>query len=174
MLSQKYIEHLLLKYAASPEGKAKIKRATGYDYNPKMTKEKMTAYGEQMKKILLEKIRPVIKTIEDSDIIVSEPIEKDGKMQIQISFVKERLHRKSLNPHSDGLDNIVLLFTKGYEARKAVRGEWKTSHGTITVTGVQSREPNNFLQQAVNEFNNYMGGMARAELEGAYAPGSDG
>lgn len=173
MISKEYIEHLIMKYATSREGKSNIKEKTGYDYDPKMTKERMKYYVDQMKLVLLKNIQPIIKSIEESDIIVGEPTEKDGKMQIQISFVKNELHRDSLCENSEGVADIVLLFTRGYKAKKRVHGVWKRSSGNVEVWSRQSREPNDFLKRAVDEFNSYMGDVVTAKLDERYAPKID-
>lgn len=174
MVSKEYIDHLLMKYATSRKGKAHIKETTGYDYDPKMTKQRMKGYGEQMKRILFANIKPVIKSIEESDIIVGEPTEKDGKMQIRISFDEDKLHRDSLCENSEGIANIVLLFTKGYHAKARVHGTWKKRTGDVVIWSKKDRDPNNFLQLAVNEFNEYMGGIATAELDKRYVSKNDG
>lgn len=173
MVSKEYIEHLVMEYAASRAGKAKIKEKTGCDYDPKMTKERMKGYGEQMKKILFYHIKPVINSIEESDIIVGEPSEKDGKMQIQISFDKDKLHRDSLSENYEGIANIVLLFAKGYHAKERIHGTWKRRNGDIKVWSRKERNPDDFLQKAVDEFNGYMRNVATAKLDKRYDPTND-
>lgn len=169
MISESYIKNLVDKWAASPEGKAKIKKETGMDYDPKFGTTQAKAYGRQMQQILFAYINPIIKSISINDIVVGEPtVGKDSLMRIQISFRDGSLHRKSLNPRSDGLNNIVLLFTKGYHASKRIRGIWTTSKGDIEVWSRQSREPNDFLQRAISDFNTSANGVAVAELENEY------
>jgi len=81
------------------------------------------------------------------------------------------LHRESLRPdlYPDGLDNIVLLFAHGYNARNPVMGQWKNSRSyPHIILSLQRREPNNFLQEAVEEFNSKGSSIAKAVLEDTY------
>jgi hypothetical protein len=178
MLSEKYIMGLLKKYASSPEGKKAIKDTYGIDYNPKKyTPQYFKKWGNKMKQILLKHINSVIPTISESDIIVNEPtVSEGGKYTLQISFNKDALFRPSLNPdrrdwtgrnitvknNQIGIEDIVIHFTYGWNARGSVYGEW---HGE-NVWSRRSRQPNDFLERAIDEFNKNAKGVAVAELVG--------
>ena len=177
-----YILGLLKQYAKSPEGKAKIKEMYGIDYKERIGDKDFLYYGNLMKKILYEKASGVIKSMNVDDIIVGAPTQgADGMWTLTIEFDKEKIHRDSLLPHPtktsagypDGFDDIVLLFSKGYHARDYVYGDW---HGK-RIRSRLSRKPNNFLEEAVKDFNVETKGAAYAELTGKYNPnyvGEDG
>ena len=174
MISESYIMSLVKNYAKSPEGKKAIKETYGIDYDEKFTKTKIKMYANRMKKILFNHIHPLIKSIELNDIVIGEPeYNDDGYCEVHISFAEGSLHRDSLNPtgYPNGLQNIILLFKKGYHASNQVHGNW-TYKGKTVAEGIwsrESREPNDFLDQAVTEFNNLANDMAIAVLEGEYA-----
>ncbi len=173
MITEAYINKLIEEYAKSPAGKAEIKRKTGITYTDKDPSAMLTAYGEQMKNILYKHVSALIKSVTPEDIIVEKPyLDRDGLWRLEVSFREGSLRRDSLDldDYPEGLDNIVLLFAKGYNARNYVYGWWMTSYGNHgDVRSRKSREGSDFLIQAVNEFNNGAGkGIARAELLGAY------
>lgn len=167
MISEKYIMKLVKNYAKSNEGKAAIKAKYGITYEQRFDEKKATAYGEQMRNILFKHVNSVIKSITLDDIEVGDvEVDDSGKYSIKISFDKGSLHRESLRPdlYPDGLHNIVLLFERGYHAANAVKGEW---HGQY-ISSRTDREPNSFLNDAVEEFNKLNGKIATATLEGVY------
>lgn len=174
MVSEEYIRRKVLKWAVSPAGKAKIKKVTGRDFVPKLEESEMIDYGREMKRILFEHIQDKIKSFEQDDIIIGKPIKQKDNYCLTISFREESLHRDSLiYPRSSGVENIVLLFTKGYHARRTVRGPWKkfrsnASDSTVVVRSKKDREPDNFLQMAVKEFNEENEGIATAKLTDKY------
>lgn len=171
MISESYIMKLVGNWAKTPEGKAEIKRVTGKEYDEKFGVGKAREYGRKMQRILFEKINPIIKSIQLADIIVGEPVVgEDGQMQLTVSFRDGSLHRESLSPdkYPEGLNNIVLLFSKGYTARGRVHGVWHKQSGDVETWSRKSREPNDFLYRAVAEFNNVAKGKAIAELEDKY------
>lgn len=184
MITEEYINKLIEQYAKSPEGKAAIKKQTGITYTDKDPSAMLMTYGEQMKKILYQHINPLIKSIIPDDIIVEKPYQgDDGLWRLKVSFREGSLERESLDvdDYPKGLHNIVLLFTKGYHAKNYVYGLWNTTGARNShwiywkdVRSRKDREPNNFLTQAVNEFNNGVGkGMAKAELVGEYKDSSN-
>ena len=78
----------------------------------------------------------------------------NGQMRASVTFKEESLHRDSLDPvmYPLGVDNIVMLFTKGWDTGgKQVWGEW---HGYPHTKSKTQSDPNPFLQQAVEAFNN--------------------
>ena len=171
MLSDSYIIKLVKNWAKTPEGKAEIKKVTGEDYVEEFTKSKAKEYGRKMQRILFEKINPIIKSIQLTDIIVGEPtVDTDGYMRLYISFKDGSLHRDSLVPnrYPEGINNIVLLFTKGYHAQGSVHGTWHKPSGDIETWSRRSREPNDFLNRAVADFNNIAKGIAMAKLDDKY------
>lgn len=176
MISEKYIMQLVKQYANSPEGKAAIKKATGLEYSEKEpSKTKLKAYGEKMKNILYKYVNPLIKSISLNDIVVGTPYkDSSGRWRLEISFREGSLHRESLYPdgYPDGLDNIILLFEGGYSVDNYVYGVWNVVGERVRSR--KERDGNDFLVQAINEFNNGdSNGFARAELLGEYKEKSE-
>lgn len=174
MITESYINKLIEDYAKSPAGKAAIKKQTGITYVDKDPSAMLMEYGERMKQILYYHVNALIKSVVPDDIIVERPYQdSDGLWKLKLSFREGSLRRDSLDldDYPEGLNNIVLLFAKGYNARDYVYGRWMTQYGTHgDVRSRKSREGNDFLIQAVNEFNHNGDGkvIARAELLGDY------
>lgn len=170
MITESYIEKIIKQYASSPEGRRKIKEQYGIDYDPKFNASKAKLYGLRMQNILFKYVNSVIKSVAMEDIIVSDPyVGEDMLYRIDISFRDGSLHRESLDPEVyDGIGNIVLLFTKGYHARGQVHGIWHTNNGDLYVGSRTDREPNDFLQNAVDSFNAGAKGVAIAMLKPKY------
>ena len=169
---------LVEQYANSSQGKAEIQKKYGVHYRDKVSKSELIAYGNQMKQILFEHVNKIIKSIKLDDIVVEEPIiDKDGGATLKISFREGSLYRDSLyvDGYPDGLENIVLLFARGYHASDYVYGWWNLPNqtwyggsGFVNVRSRKDREPNNFLHEAVAEFNKQTNGFAIAKLEDKY------
>jgi len=164
---------LVREYAKSPEGKQAIKEKYGVDYDEKFTKARMRSCGNKMKKILYKHIHAEIKSVSLDDIIVNEPSQgEDGLFEIKLSFREGSLHRDSLYPdaYPEGLSNIVLLFTKGYNASRSVHGDWTYNGKTVAsdIWGKRRRVKSTFLDDAVAEFNSTANGVATASLDGIY------
>lgn len=178
MLSESYIMKLVEKYAKSPAGKAEIKKQTGITYTEKNPSAELIPYGEQMKMVLYKYIHELIRSITPDDIIVEKPYQDvDGLWKLKLSFREGALHRDSLyEDEYDGVNNIVLLFAKGYHARDYAYGHWwlpnQTWYGAgdfVNVRSRKDRDGNDFLIRAVSEFNRTIGkDFAHAELLGAY------
>jgi hypothetical protein len=175
MISEAHIMKILKQYTETPEGKAFLKKKHGVELaESSEMKQKIKSYGIEMKKILLKYTREVIKSISEKDIIVGMPSQnKSGEMTIKISFRDGALRRESLDPtrYPEGLENIVLLFTRGYSAGNYVYGHWEGHDANVSYRKTRSkkqRNPNNFLKRAVVEFNLVMRGKASAKLEGEY------
>ena len=180
MIEEKYILELLKNFASTAEGKKVIKDKYGIDYDPKKDKgSTLHKWGDKMKSILYKHIKPVIKSISDKDIFVGTPIkDKNGKYTITISFNEDALFRQSLNPDGKwkegnnvvrrdgkaGIRDIVLHFSYGWNAQGSVYGEW---HGN-DIWSLRKRNPNDFLEIAVEEFNKKAKNIATAELMGEY------
>lgn len=171
MITPEYIMQQLRVWASTKQGKAVIKEKYGIDYDEKGNKV-LEKYAQMMKEILYKHTHEVIKSINMEDIEVGVlTTAQDGSLSIKISFEEGSLHRESLRPdlYPDGLDNIVLLFAHGYNARNPVMGQWKNSRSyPHIIRSVQRREPNNFLQEAVEEFNSKGSSIAKAVLEDTY------
>ena len=171
MISEKTIMKKLEEWAKTSQGKAAIKEKYGIDYDDKTNKSLMK-YANRMKAILYEHIHQVIKSIEMDDIVIGDfEVNSDGRLTIKLSFKDGSLHRESLRPdkYPKGIDNIVLLFTRGYDAGNPVFGVWKNSWSyPATIKSLQHREPNDFLKEAVEQFNSESGDIAQAFLESTY------
>lgn len=188
---EEYILKRVERYANSAEGKAQIKKIYGIDVKrhhlyvgdpskAHVDQGEFIKYGEQMKQILYAHISPLIKSITLDDIVVGSPKRsKDGQWSIELSFREGSLVRDSLSlDDSDGsghprertLNNIVLLFAKGYHASRYVYGWWITKYGNHgSVRSRKDRPGDDFLIDAVNEFNTSVKeDIARAELVGEY------
>ena len=177
MLSEKDIMELVREYANSPEGKQQIKETCGVEYEEKVDEAKLRKYGEKMKEILFRHINPVIDSISPNDIVVGNLKKTDDGYRMEISFRENSLYRESL--YVDGyygneqLQNIVLLFAKGYHARDYVYGYWvkpgkNIDVGQMSIRSRKDREPNSFLEEAVKEFNQTANGYAEAILDEKY------
>lgn len=172
MISEEYIMELLEEYAKSPEGKKLIKEKYGIDYNGKsITIDQAKKCGRDMKEILFKHVNVLIKSITLDDIVVGDPyVGKDGKVRVDISFREGSLERKSLNPERT-LNNIVLLFERGFAVNKRTpRGDWIYRDIVVkeNTTGRHGMPANEFLQNAVADFNNKNKGIATAKLQGVY------
>ena len=168
MLSAKEIMDIVTQWAHTPAGRAEIKKQTGLDYSGKVNRMDMKFYGELMKNRLFEHINPLIKSVQLDDIIVGNPTKtKDGKYSLTISFREGSMVRDSLIK-GEKLQNIVLLFTKGYTARNYAYGVWKKPSGNVFVCSRIKRNPDSFLKTAVEEFNKAAKGVAVAKLTDIY------
>lgn len=103
----------------------------------------------------------------DFDVSVDAASRTDsGGIEATIS-ITGNLKRPSLwSDVFDGVENIVVLFEKGYSARATVWGYW---NGDFTWS-LQSREGLGFVQGAVESFNGRYEALGiTAILQGAYA-----
>jgi len=170
MISEKSIMEKVREYAASPSGRKAIKEKHGIDYVPidgKVAAARMSAVALKARQILFRYISEVIGNISIDDIIIGEPvIKKDGTVQIMLSFREDSLFRQSLQPnrYPRGVDDIVLHFSRGWNAKGAVYGSW---HGSDTWSR-RAKAPDRFLKDAVEEINLQVNGIATAELKGEY------
>lgn len=99
------------------------------------------------------------------DIVVHHPKHiTEDQWGCNISIRKEALKRKSLVP-GEQLDDVVALFVHGYtNARASAHGEW---HGHEIHTK-RDKPGNDFMQRAVDEFNNKYKDKAIATLKDDY------
>lgn len=177
MLSEEYILSLIEKYSKTPAGKAEIAKYKNGKFDARVATEgaealsvrQMKQIGNDMRDILFNKISKVIKSFRIENIIVEKPVVKDNQYEIKISFDESALQRDSLDPdkYPEGVSNIVKLFINGYDARGAVYGVWK-GHGDEEIWSLRHRNPNDFMDEAVEAFNNKYANVARAELTGEY------
>ncbi|MFA5625536.1 MAG: hypothetical protein WC966_10865 [Bradymonadales bacterium] len=119
-----------------------------------------------MRQILFEKVKPVISSVSLDDILVGEPVEdKDGGYSLSISL--QNVQRESLQPekYPDGVEDIVLHFSRGWSARGVVRGTWR---GVDGVWSRRSRDANPFVHDAIREFNEKAKGVAVASATAEY------
>lgn len=187
MITEAYIMKLVDEYAKSPAGKAEIKKKYGIDYTGKqgtpggftgkVKSSELIKYGEIMKKVLFIYIQPIIKSITLDDIKVEDPYKNaNGQWVVNVSFKEGSLRRDSLDTedYPYGIENIVLLFAKGYHANNYAYGLWNVAppgraYNFKSVRSRTDREGNDFLIKAVEDFNTNFGkGIAKAELLGDY------
>ena len=177
MLSEQQILSLVKQYAKTATGKQEIAKRIKGKFDPRVTTaaahrrsiQQMTQIGDDMKEILFKKISKVIRSIKKDDIIVGKPVRQGAQYTLSISFNEDALRRDSLNPelYPDGVTNIVKLFINGYDARGAVYGVWK-GHGDKEIWSLRHRDPGDFMEKAVAEFNTKYAGTATAETSAAY------
>lgn len=92
---------------------------------------------------------------------------RGGSIKAEINFESVWLSRESLIPERyGGIDNIIVLFEKGYHANGQVFGEW---HGQ-RVGSLTEREGLGFIADAVNDFNEKYESLGIvATVQGEYA-----
>lgn len=181
-LSANYINALLEKFMSSKAGshavKIFVKNASPEAVCDKRAVQRMTG---QMLGILEKWILSVIPSF-DTDAIHAQLLENDGdgNMIVKISIDSDALWRDSLASSGTdtsgwkyvntrngklGTDNIILQFAKGWDTNgKTVSGFW---HGRF-IESKDRRLPNDFLTNAVNEFNQLCPTGVSAELETKY------
>ena len=177
MLSEEYILTLIEKYSKTAVGKAEIAKHKKGKFDARVATEgaqkqslkQMAKIGNDMRNILFGKISKVIKSFRIEDIIVGDPEPQGDKYSISISFNEDALRRESLDPdrYPEGISNIVKLFITGYDARGAVYGVWK-GHGDEEIWSLRHRDPDDFMEEAVEEFNSKYTDVARAETTDEY------
>lgn len=173
MITENAVMRLVREYAKSEAGKAAIKKQYGVEYADKIDKSRLRMYGQMMKQILFRYVVDVIHSIRESDIVVEEPkLGEKGLYTLNISFKEGSLHRESLydEGYPDGIENIVLLFTRGYHAKRYAYGVWayRDFGSMYPVRSRKDREPNDFMKRAVEEFNKIAKGSAVAALNSIY------
>ena len=163
MISEKYILKKISSHLNNSKNKKQIKGQF-----LEINQDRMKNLAQEMAAQLWRGVSARIHSMEPEDIIVGDIEETNDGFKIAISFDKEALHRNSmahdgfntLEKYEDGIDNIVLLFTRGYKARSRVYGIWDTYkkgkwlhwHEGID-TSRQERDPDPFLQEIVDDFN---------------------
>lgn len=154
------IDNIFENYLKSSAGEAEIRRIRKDIRSGKiagsgslMSDADMLAWAEKLRSEIYDAVVSHIKSVSPDDITVGEIVETERGLEVDIKFNVDALHRDSLAPdkYPDGVDNIVLHFTTGWDARGVVRGEW---HGKETWS-LQHREGANFIESAVEAF----GGM---------------
>lgn len=175
MISEGYINKLLSSYIKTPAGQALVKHYRQDVFNGKISSagtnilsaREMNDLGNKLKDILYAEISGVIPSFAKEGINVSFPKETtDGEYEILVTLTPDSIQRNSLwkEGYPDGVDDIVLLFTTGYKARKSLRGEW---HGK-SIYSKNFRLPDGFLQRAIDAFNASIANDAEAELGTKY------
>lgn len=174
MITEEVIMRKLRAYLNSSQGKKWLKEEHGIEFDENALKRDFRKKGREMKEILFKHISGVIKSFKEEDIIVGEPKIIDGNWQLNISFNKEALRRDSLylEGYPEGLEDIVLLMSRGYHAKDYVYGYYNTraQHGYswVNARSKKDRDPNPFLKNAIDEFNSKENDGAVAELLGEY------
>lgn len=136
-----------------------------------LTKEEAIGCAENMAQILRSEVMEIRNIYGEpflDHIEVGEPMPNpDGSYRVNVWFNRDEMHRDSLYPekYPDGIENIALLFAKGYDARTQVFGV--DSHGK-SVASLTHRGPNDFMGRAISRFNENMRGFAVAEANEQY------
>lgn len=160
-LSEAYVDGLIKKWMKSADGKAELKKrgitSTGYSL------EQMKEMAVELKFDLCAAIIAVgIKSFDGLRVRVLKPTESiDNTFRVDISFPDEILKRKSLwiggngrysGYTSDGIYDVVGLFTRGYRASRQVWGYW-VGHENNPYTGSRVyRAPNSFISKTISQF----------------------
>ena len=163
MISERDIIAKAQEWAASPAGKKRIgeileeRRKTGKSLasGEVLTSEAdMLNLAETLKEIIYkhlpESIRSVGETLSSSAVKYIP-----SGTEVELRFDKDATKRKSLYEKGDpdGIENIVALLNNGYRAENYVYGYWKGNK----IRSKKEREPLQFMQDAVREFNNAYG-----------------
>lgn len=163
-------------FLKSNEGKQKITEAktkvlkegrTFGQSGTAISKEDAIRAAIKQRDILLRRLEQVgLGTITAGDIVIGEPVvDKNGNLSVDISFDSESLFRPSLAPDEyKGVENIVLHFTHGWDARGAVYGYWESAGRDTWSRSYFAGD--DFMQQAVDDFNAL--GFGTAELNEKY------
>ena len=174
MLTEKYVQSLIDQYAKSPAGRAAIKKAYGVDYTgDKTCPVDLTSMANEMREILFKYINATIKSstfsINDIKIGKTKKSSRAWEWEITISIDKEAVRRESLYPqgYTEGLNDLILLYSTGYNARDYVHG-YNKKKGRY-MWSIPHRPQNDFLEKAVEEFNQkYNSGATWGELKPPY------
>ncbi len=173
MLTDKYIRDLIEEYSKTPDGKKKIKEViphrrfvAEYASDGGDAGRQIDEMCKDMRDILYNHIKEVIPSFQINDIVISRPTRSESGLSVYIQFDKASLRRKSLyeEKYPEGIHDIVRLFVTGYSTGNDTWGVW---HGKPT-RGLRGRSGNDFMERAVNEFNDKYGDVARATLDEAY------
>ena len=175
MFSDKEILSFIDAYSKTPKGKQEIAKQHKGKFVAEFARDDgasirdMKKIGDDMKFILYKRISKLIKSFKMEDIIVGSPTREDGVYSISIGFNEDALKRESLAPdmYPEGVSNIVKLFVNGYSARGAVFGVWK-GHGDEEIWSLRRRDPNNFMDMAVDEFNQKYVNIAKSHVTDEY------
>lgn len=131
-------------------------------FSPALAKKK----AERMRELLFEETIKVIPSISIHGIEIGN-VETDanGNFVVNVGFNRYAAWRGSLyGVKYDGIENIFLHFTHGWDAKGYAYGEW---HGDA----VRSRahyDGNDFIQRAVDRFNAEMQGSAAVDIDPIY------
>lgn len=166
------IQNKVDSWIKTPAGKKKIEkvktialregRTFGQDMNS-ISKQNVKDIADRMRVILVEKLS----NIADVGVFIGDPVIKDnGDATIYINFDSETLHRDSLyqEGYPNGVDNILSLLVHGYTAKDYVYGYCEKAGKVIR--SFKHRDKSEFLQQAIDEFNDL--GIGIAELNNKY------
>ena len=132
-----------------------------------ISKEDTIKAAEKQREFLLRRLEQVgLGTIAVEDIVIGEPtVDKSGNLSIEIWFDLESLFRPSLAPEKHkGVENIVLHFTHGWDARGSVYGYWESASRDTWSRSYFAGD--DFMQEAVDDFNALE--LGKAELNDIY------
>lgn len=173
MLTDQYIRDLIEEYSKTSDGKKKIKEicprrrfVPEYASDDGSVRRQIDEMCKDMRDILYNHIKEVIPSFQISDIVISKPTRSESGLSVCVQFNKESLRRKSLYEakYPEGIHDIVRLFVTGYSTGADTWGIW---HGKPT-RGLRGRSGNDFMERAVNEFNDKYGNVATATLDEVY------
>jgi len=153
------LENALKEYAKSQGFRDAVKEKMKISGSSvaKAAKQSAEWYAERMREIVTGHM-DAIGIGEYSDMGVEIKTTADGRVQISLQFDKTSNLSASLNPDRDPVVLPRLLNT-GFHTKKDIWGYWQGAY----IHGWRDRDPEEFLQEAVHDFNTLYGDDAKAE-----------
>jgi len=153
------------KVMAAQKNAAKMGIPFGQGNNA-ISRESVMEKCRRMKELLYDETVKVIASIELEDIEIGPiKVDNDGNYVANIGFNRAAAHRDSLYSEKyDGIDNIFVHLTHGWDAKDYVYGSW---HGD-SVRSKLHADGNEFIERAVSRFNEEMKGTAQVDIDPMY------
>lgn len=186
VISEAYIMRRLNDFLKTDAGKAKIAQARKYltgktlgggagALSKDMAQEIINKICEQFKVV----VREVIQSFRVDAIHANvEGFDSEGFLRANISVDEDALRRASLHHmnkdltigHGEGVEDILALFTHGYQLSKRPYGFWVRNGGnSMTRIGARMhRDPNPFLADFVDRLNTEYEGRCTVTLNDKY------
>ena len=186
VISEDYIMRRLQQYVNSDAGRAKIaqhRRDVYFGNAPagagSMTRSKVAAVLQVIRDEFVSTVLNVIPSFRgDSVVAVAGEMDEQGYVEASITVDEDALRRESLHymnkdlsiGHGEGVDDILALFTHGYDLTKRPYGFWVRPGGnSMTRIGARMhREPNLFLTEFVQRMNAEYAGQCVLALDDKY------
>lgn len=189
MISENYINRLLLKYMTTAEGKERVEKYTGQVISKGFAQTDVNTRLAEIATRLYEAISAKIPSFarsRDSIQVTAPRYRKNQGMEAKISVDEDALHRESLHymnrqeymrsgslkiSAGRGVYDIVGLFTHGYEVRgKRPYGFWVHEGGDSEerIGARMRRDPDPFLRELTDKLNSEYAGVCEITLSDNY------